>query len=50
MKYEYKMVHQANFGEKEMNELGKDGWELVCYHPEQYSFIFKRIVEKALII
>lgn len=45
MKYEYKPIETLNLGEREMNLLGQDGWELVCHDNYQHCYIFKRSLE-----
>lgn len=52
MKWEYITIHQAIIlayktkGQKsDLDILGSDGWELVCYVPGEYKFIFKRPVK-----
>lgn len=51
MKYEYKVVHQAEIhvrtdGAEYLIELGREGWELVCYNSDIYYYMFKRPLGK----
>ena len=41
--YEYKIIHQTTLLTL-IEPLGKAGWELTTYWPDQYSFIFKRLI------
>lgn len=42
VKWEYTMQHSTTMSKPIMDELGMDGWELVCYIPEEQNFYFKR--------
>jgi hypothetical protein len=47
MKWEYK-YHTSRLYEKELNSLGLEGWELVCFTllpGPYYDYIFKRPIK-----
>lgn len=53
LKWEYKQVtrdlqSEKPFAEKELNELGEEGWELtgIAQHPPLTYYYFKRQIEK----
>lgn len=45
MKYEYKILPQLHTLEQEMNALGEDGWELVCFNSDIFYYVFKRVIK-----
>ena len=45
MKFEYKLVSPVSFSfrrEKQLNELGSEGWELILWNSWGEKMIFKR--------
>lgn len=52
-KFEYKVItlsnHYATF-EKQLNQFGKEGWELINYNDNNRKGIFKRKLECTNII
>jgi hypothetical protein len=49
IKYEYKTVF-GTVGDRTLNELGKEGWELVTVEPHENfmlrRFYFKRVIQE----
>jgi hypothetical protein len=41
-KWEYKTVDKARLNERELNQLGDEGWELVLYSYDKGQYLFKR--------
>ena len=41
----YKYLIKYSLGERHLNELGKEGWELVSVDYEGNEFIFKKEIE-----
>jgi hypothetical protein len=46
IKYEYKVVATELAYERELNELAKDGWELICFSDKTGRYFLKREVGK----